>query len=38
MKDTITRVTETLAGGTEGALQRALQNSYLVSAGGRGVA
>jgi hypothetical protein len=34
MRDCITRVTELLAGGAEGAVQRAMRNSFLISAGG----
>jgi hypothetical protein len=33
MRDCITRVTQLLAGGAEGAVQRAMRNSFLVSAG-----
>ena len=33
MRDCITRVTQLLAGGAEGAVQRAMRNSFLISAG-----
>ncbi len=36
MRDCITRVTQLLAAGAEGAVQRAMRNSFLVSAGGQG--
>lgn len=35
MRDCITRVTQLLAGGAEGAVQRAMRNSFLISAGER---
>lgn len=34
MRDCITRVTQLLAGGAEGAVQRAMRASFLISAGG----
>jgi hypothetical protein len=34
MRDCISRVTQLLAAGAEGAVQRAMRNSFLISAGG----
>lgn len=34
MRDCITRVTQLLAAGAEGAVQRSMRNSFLISAGG----